>query len=227
LKELDLKVDLGYNTTNTYEIATHPSTSIDPAFGILTGSSSFSSTTVKAWNVEPQIQWNKNILAGKLSILGGATFQASDGTSYTINGFGYTNDALLEDVGSAGTLTISPTVYNQYRYNAFFARLNYNYDDKYVLNLSGRRDGSSRFGPGKQFSNFGSAGAAWIFTNESFFKDHSSFLSFGKIRASYGISGNDGIPNYGYLELYQNVGPTFLGSPTLFPNNLANANYSW
>ena len=77
------------------------------------------------------------------------------------------NDALLEDMGSATTL-ISTTSSADYKYNALFGRLNYNWQDKYILNLSGRRDGSSRFGPGNQFANFGAVGAAWIFSREDF-----------------------------------------------------------
>ena len=69
------------------------------------------------------------------------------------------------------------------------------------MNLSYRRDGSSKFGPNYKWGDFGAIGAAWIFSNESFIKNALPFLSFGKLRTSYGITGNDQIADYQYLNL--------------------------
>src|SRR5690606_38854564 len=109
---------------------------------------------------------------------------------------GYTSDALLEDITSAADITPLGAVNTRYRYNAVFGRVNYTWKKKYILNLTGRRDGSSRFGPGNRFANFGAVGAAWIFSGESWMKAL-PFLSFGKLRGSYGVSGNDQISEYG------------------------------
>src|SRR6202008_102185 len=86
-----------------------------------------------------------------------------------------------------------------YKYSAIFGRANYNWENKYLLNVSGRYDGSSKFGQDRQFHLFYAVGAAWLFSSEDFVKKAFPFLSFGKLRASYGETGNDQIPPYSYL----------------------------
>ncbi|MCG8318944.1 MAG: TonB-dependent receptor [Cytophagales bacterium] len=87
----------------------------------------------------------------------------------------------------------------EYRYNGAYLRFGYNFRGKYVLNLTGRRDSSSRFGPNNQFGNFGAIGIAWIFSEEAFIDSVPEFLSFGKLRGSYGTTGNDLIGEYQFL----------------------------
>ncbi len=105
-------------------------------------------------------------------------------------------------------------------------RLNYTYEDKYILNITGRRDGSSRFGPGKQFGNFYAAGAAWIFSQENFIQSAVPALSFGKLRGSYGLTGNDQIGNYQYLNTYTPTTYPYLGSTGLRITRLLNPDFS-
>src|SRR5690606_497112 len=110
---------------------------------------------------------------------------------------------------------------------AVYGRLGYTFKDRYLLNLTGRRDGSSRFGPGKRFGNFGAIGAAWIYSEEKWVREHLKFMSFGKLRASYGSTGNDQIGNYKYFDLYQ-INPTlYNGQSGLVPHALYNPDYSW
>jgi hypothetical protein len=103
----------------------------------------------------------------------------------------------------------------EYKYNAIFGRVNYDWQGKYFVNATFRRDGSSRFGPNNRFGNFGALGAAWVFSQEDFAKSISA-LSFGKLRASYGTNGNDQISNYLYLPLYS-TSTTYLSNPSLVP----------
>ncbi len=114
-----------------------------------------------------------------------------------------------------------------YHYNALFGRLNYNWKEKYLLNLTARRDGSSRFGPGRQFGNFGAVGAGWIFSKEKWLADRTGFLSFGKLRASYGTTGNDQIADYQYLPTYTSSGNTYQGLAGLYPTRIANPDFGW
>ena len=67
-------------------------------------------------------------------------------------------------------------------------RLNYNYAEKYLIELIGRRDGNSKFAKGHKFKNFVSASAGWGFTSEEFLKPVTSVVNFGKLRLSYGNS---------------------------------------
>jgi hypothetical protein len=157
----------------------------------------------------------------------GTTFQESIQEGETIQATGYTSDALLENILAATNVNIASSSYTQYRYAAIFGRANYTWREKYIVNLTGRRDGSSRFGPGKQFGNFGAIGLAWIFSNESFVKSGVPFLSFGKLRSSYGSTGSDAIGNYQYLNSYLSTTYPYNGSSGLVISRLANPDYSW
>lgn len=94
------------------------------------------------------------------------------------------------------------------------------------MNLTGRRDGSSRFGPENRFADFGALGVAWILSNETFLKGNRT-LSFAKLRGSYGITGNDQIGDYGYLDTYILSGNRYNGIEGLEPSRLFNPNFSW
>ncbi len=82
---------------------------------------------------------------------------------------------------------------------SYFARVNYAYSGTYLLGASIRRDGSSRFSTSKRYGTFYSGTAAWRISNEKFFKNNISFINDFKIRGSYGILGNQSIPDYLYL----------------------------
>lgn len=90
----------------------------------------------------------------------------------------------------------------QYRLISYFGRFNYNYDERFLLTATVRRDGSSRFGPAYKYGTFPSVALAWTAKNEAFLKDVKAISNL-KVRASYGITGQqDGIDNYGYLSTY-------------------------
>lgn len=225
LPGLTLKGNLGYNTVRLDETNLEPIPTRNPAY-YTTGSAEFSSNLFKSWIIEPQAEYNRTIGKGKLNILAGSTWQETVNNTSDIVAEGSTNDALLQSISSATSIRASGS-YNQYRYSALFGRIGYSWEDKYILNLTGRRDGSSRFGPGRQFANFGAAALAWIFTKENFSRYLPAFLSFGKLRASYGSSGNDQIGNYQYLDTWSSPFYPYNGTAGLFPTRLANANYGW
>src|SRR5690606_41821049 len=98
--------------------------------------------------------------------------------------------------------------------------------DRYILNLTGRRDGCSRFGVNNRFANFGAVGAAWLFSREKLM-ENSSWISFGKLRASYGIAGSDLIGDYQYLNTYAVDYDKYDGNIALYPVKLFNQDFSW
>ncbi len=128
-------------------------------------------------------------------MLAGSTYQKVSSRVTNEAAFGYPNDSVLTDVSKANTRTITPTNSN-YKYIGAFGRISFDWLNNVYLNLTGRRDGSSRFGPGSQFGNFGAVGAAWIFSNEAFFNKNMPVISYGKLRASYGVTGSDQIGDY-------------------------------
>lgn len=145
----------------------------------------------------------------------------------TLFATGFSSDALLENIAAATSVTAQQYNHSLYHYEAGFGRINFNHREKYLLNLVARRDGSSRFGPGKQFANFGAIGAGWIFSKEHFIQQRLPGLSFGKFRASYGITGNDQIGDYQYLSNWAPTPFPYDGAAGSYPQNLANPNYSW
>lgn len=88
---------------------------------------------------------------------------------------------------------------------SYFARLQYDYKGKYLLSAVVRRDGSTKFGPENRFGYFPSGSIGWVASDEDFLKDN-SFIDLLKIRASYGILGNDRIPDYRYVSLLNGEG---------------------
>lgn len=225
-KGLHLKSITGFNRIQTDIFSATTIKSLDPKSSTKTGSAVYSDNSVRTWNVEPQIEYIKTIGSGKLTALVGATFLETNTHGEDIQASGYITDILIRYLKSAPTVTSLNSRYALYRYQAFFGRLNFNWMSKYFVNLTGRRDGSSRFGPDNRFSTFGAVGAAWIFTNEGFLLDN-AILSFGKIRTSYGTTGSDQIANYQYLDSYSAAGKPYQGATALIPTQLANPNYSW
>jgi TonB-linked SusC/RagA family outer membrane protein len=229
VKNLIAKVQLGYGDLrgNAFRVISvlanrPPELANDPSV------SAYNYTEMRNINVEPQLTYRTTLFnAGTIDLLVGASYQKNETNSQLVQGFGFPNDALIRSMQSATTVS-STNDETEYRYNAAFARLTYNYEDKYLLNVSARRDGSSRFGPGKQFGNFGSLGAAWIFSEERFIKDKFKQLTFGKLRFSYGTSGNDGIGDYQYLERYTSYGSTdYQGVRPWTTRGLYNPDYHW
>jgi TonB-linked SusC/RagA family outer membrane protein len=226
IKGLHLKTNLGHTKMNLDEIKIYPTTTFDPAWGALSGYTLSSNSSIKTWIVEPQVDYQTTLSQGKLTAIIGSTFQQNIQEGQTYYAYGFTSDALLENILAASSINALEATSIQYRYNALFGRVNYDWKEKYFINATARRDGSSRFGPGKKFSNFGAIGAAWIFSKESFC-ENLAFLSYGKLRTSYGITGSDQIGDYQYLSTYSVTSAIYQGSKGLYPTRLMNPNFAW
>lgn len=224
LPDLFLRTNAGYSNVRVRENILITIASQAPS-ATATANNRKSSNSIETWIIEPQINYKRKIWNGKLDFIVGATLQNDQQNGETLNGNGITSDLLIDNLSAAPSKTAGATS-SQYKYIAAFGRLNYALKDRYFINLTGRRDGSSRFGTDRQFANFGAIGLAYIFSEESFIKNNLPFLSFGKLRGSYGITGNDQIPNYGYLETYSAT-LVYLDGSGLFPSRIANPDYSW
>lgn len=131
------------------------------------------------------------------------------------------NDMGVQNISLASTATQTNDGFSsQYGNYAYLSRLNYNYADKYLLELQGRIDGSSRFATGHKFQNYGGVSAGWVFTKENLLDGISPIVNFGKLRASWGSSGNQaaGLGEFDYLSLVK-IGTTILGLPAALQNS--------
>jgi TonB-linked SusC/RagA family outer membrane protein len=227
VKGLTLSVNGGYSRLTTQEYSASPRSAQSPQYSPI-AQATFANNNYQTINIEPQLDLKKAIGKGNLSVLLGGTYKKNLNSNDIINGYGYQNDNLLGSVAGASSLYAS-NASTVYKYDAAFGRIGYIYDHKYIVSLTGRRDGSSNFGPGRQFGAFGSAGAGWIFTEENSIKKTLSFLSYGKLSANYGTSGSDATAPYQYQAFWQpvqNIAP-FQGLAPYQPVNLYNPNYSW
>ncbi len=223
---LKFKTNLGFTTTQITQFTGTPISYYNPAYAVQTGIAQFADGSRRTWLAEPQAEYGFALRDSRFSALVGATFQQNTSHSRSLQGSGYIHDMLLENLQAASVVTVYADNYNVYRTQGFYARLNYNLYERYVLNLTARSDGSSRFGPGKRYARFGAIGAAWIFSEEPWAKGMLAFIDHGKIRASYGITGSDQIGDYGYLETYVATA-TYNGDKGLAPSRLANPDYAW
>jgi TonB-linked SusC/RagA family outer membrane protein len=192
-----------------------------------TGSSTFGNNSRSSWIIEPQLTYIKDFGRHSLDIIVGASWQENRTKYQSITGSGYTSDVLLNSLLGAATTKFDVNDEIHYRYNAFFGRIGYSWKDRYLLDISARRDGSSRFGPGNKFANFAGISGGWIFTKEPFVSENIPFISFGKIRGSYATTGNDQIKDYAYLSTYGIAGNKYHGSIAFYPTALPNPAFAW
>jgi TonB-linked SusC/RagA family outer membrane protein len=229
LPNLELRSSLGFTHYRLDSYRAMPSSARNPGLGVTPQNySNFTTNDSKrdSWIVEPQLNWSKDWNKFTLDILFGTTFQQETSEQLVQRGLGFPNNALIRNLSAAESLQIIADFDSDYRYNAVFGRANLKLLDRYILNLTGRRDGSSRFGPGKQFGNFGAIGLAWIFSEEALFGERST-LSFGKLRANLGTTGSDNIGDYRFLETYSVSGNNYDGTTILEPTGIFNPQFGW
>jgi len=175
------------------------------------------------YNTNNYLTFNKIIRSvHNIEATAGMSFQKFNTDLSYVTGEDFPVEA-LKKLASAGRITGGSTSASENAIVSYFARANYKFDNKYLLSLSGRVDGSSRFGKDNQYGFFPAASAGWVLSEENFLSS-SKTISFLKLRASYGISGSDdGFGDFGSLGLwgaakYNNVSglvPTQLPNPGL------------
>ena len=230
ISKIEIKSSFGYSILHTNDIKQNPHSSVDPFMrGSTPRSSSFVDNEIESWIVEPQFVYSSKFFGGDINALIGTTFQQKRSIGRQVAATGFTSDLLLENLGAATSVIASPSTDLEYKYNALFGRITYNHSGKYIVNLTGRRDGSSRFGPANQFHNFGAIGIAWIFSKESVIKRLLPVISFGKVRFSYGTTGNDEVGDYSFMDIYvvDPVGVPYQGAQGIIPNRMFTPDLAW
>jgi TonB-linked SusC/RagA family outer membrane protein len=170
---------------------------------------------------------NEQVLSyskGSVNALIGNTIQQNTFRQTLLNGQLFPSDNFTT-IGSAATQTGSSSKAVA-RLVSFFGKAGYTYHDKYIVDVSVRADASSRFGLNKKWGYFPSAGVAWRLGEERFIRRYNIFDEL-KIRASYGLTGNQsGVSEYASQGLWQG-GSNYLDQPGTAPFQLANPDLSW
>ena len=199
-KGLDLRTSIGVNNVEqkTDEYAGRELSFIGTNTN---GYATRASNEYTSWQFENYLTYTKDI-AEIHSITGllGISWQHIDNTGFSAGSENFSDDFFGFDNLGAGSVVRTPSS-NAFAYglNSYFGRINYGLMNKYLLTVTGRVDGSSKFGDTNRYAFFPSAALAWKVSEEDFLKE-SSTISNLKLRASYGVTGNSEIPAYGALS---------------------------
>ncbi len=131
----------------------------------------------------------------------------------------------LRKLASASEITFGSSILDQYRFTSYFTRVNYKLMNRFLFSLSGRYDGSSRFGVDNRFGFFPAGSVGWVMSDENFFDNIKNTVSFFKPRVSYGIVGNAEIGNFQHLALWE--AGAYANRGGLRPLQVANPLLGW
>ncbi|MDD2289002.1 MAG: TonB-dependent receptor [Bacteroidales bacterium] len=189
------------------------------------------------WQVENVLSYEKQFGSHFIQALVGQSAQGNMGQNLSGgNRYLQEEDPYKANMGFAtGTQeyqTASGYVYTPHRLASLFARVSYNFAERYMLQATVRRDGSSNFGLNNLYAIFPSASVGWNFTNENFLANRPQWFSTGKLRASWGKNGNESIGQFKYTTTMASGNNYPFGNPGVVntgakPNGFANADIRW
>ncbi|MBO5445485.1 MAG: TonB-dependent receptor [Muribaculaceae bacterium] len=206
------------------------------------GSSSHSSATSTSerglvWQIENILSYDKTIGAHSFSVLLGQSAKESSGQYLG----GSRNNIINYDrpwidgctgLAANGDMTVWGAPQVKSKLASYFARVSYDYDSRYMIQATVRRDGSSRFGANNHWATFPSVSAGWNIMNEHFMESSANWLNNMKLRASWGKNGNENIGNFQYVALTSTNNNAIFGNPGSItigtkPSQLANPDLRW
>lgn len=180
-----------------------------------------------SWLWENTATYGKTIGAHHFEVLGGYTVQKFRSDYTGISGSNYADDR-IQTINAALVKNNPSQDVQEWSMMSFLGRVNYDLMGRYLLSASIRRDGSSRFGSNNKWGNFPAVSLGWLVSEENFMKS-ADWLSMFKVRASYGLIGNNNIGNYTQYNVISNSNTVF-GSTTssgIRVTNLGNTELGW
>ncbi|WP_293313408.1 SusC/RagA family TonB-linked outer membrane protein [Pedobacter sp. UBA5917] len=239
LEGLNFKANLGtqtYNEKYDFYLPTSLSNGNNPPYS----TASIAAATAIAQTLsqvdqlgEFTLNYNKTFGKHKLDVLAGYSAQKTTSDLIKVSAKGFQNDNIGEitDKGAdASFFNLDNAAKSTNTLLSYFGRFSYNYAGKYFLTGSFRRDGSSRFGPLNKYGNFPSVAAGWNLSEEDFYKGFLGDQSTVKLRASWGLSGNNNIPNYRTQQEMSAPGGVVFGnaiSTAIWPNSIQDPKLGW
>jgi len=243
VKNLALKSSFNLTYTNAYGRSFHPAfylngymyNTVDQVWASSNTAMSYLWENTATYNFTLAEKNNFNIVLGQSMERDGlGAWIAGSNINLAFQGFDFaylSNAKKIDPLNT--TLTGGPNGLSQVA--SFFGRINYDYQEKYMLTAVLRADGSSNFARGHRWGYFPSVSAGWVMSSESFMKDCDSWLNFLKLRASWGQNGNQSIPNFQYLANFTSDGSMDYSFGTdkttwssgYFAGNGANPNVTW
>ncbi|MBC9929840.1 SusC/RagA family TonB-linked outer membrane protein [Chitinophaga qingshengii] len=239
LPELKLRVSGGVDNSlvryesfnNSQTLYGSKRTTLGATYGV-NGSISFSGSDT--WLNENTLTWNKRFRKKhSINVVAGMTEQGGKTSTYGFGSGNLPNESLGLSGLDEGTPMPSATRAATSLWNmvSFLGRVNYSYQSKYLFTLSYRADASSKFAEGNRWAYFPSGAVAWRFSDEKFMKGL-SVLSDGKLRLTYGLTGNNRVNDFAYMATYGlPIGSTYIFNnayqSSMIPRTIANPNLKW
>lgn len=247
VKDLNFKVNLGmqtYNEKYEYYLPTSLSSGANPPGSVqaIAAANAVARTVsqidkLAEFTLNYKKSWGKHNLDGLI----GYTAQENNRDVLAVTSRGFQNDRIEEITGKGADATYfslntgNPESDGSGKTNwtmlSYLARAVYNFDSRYYLTASFRTDGSSRFGPNNRWGNFPSISAGWNISNESFYNELLGESSTLKLRASWGLSGNNNIGNYSFLQTMAAPGGVVFGGNTvntaMWAEGIKDLNLGW
>lgn len=206
---------------------------IDPSttLGIPGGVASILTGNVNYYMGEATVSYRKDIGKHAINSVAGVTYEHFGSNSFSGNARGFALPDLSYNALGSGNAALNQLSSGRASsiLASYLARVNYTYNNKYILTASFRADGSSRFGPNNSFGYFPSGAIAWKMHEEDFIKKY-TFINELKLRVSYGAIGNQRIANYLYIPTYSISGDAIFGSSrytSIAPSRNENPDLKW
>jgi TonB-dependent starch-binding outer membrane protein SusC len=208
-KGLEFKATIGLNTENT-KLGRYIAKTLISGGGAINGLATVTNSTTENILSENYLTYTTNIGKGKLTLLGGYSYQKNEFETYTASSNNFITDSFSYYNLQAGSVARPASSNIEItELISTFGRLNFDYDGRYLFTATARRDGASAFSKNNKYAFFPSGAIGWNISKESFLKE-SKFISNLKLRASYGLTGNPGIGAYEtfakFTSVYANIG---------------------
>jgi TonB-linked SusC/RagA family outer membrane protein len=234
IEDLVLEAQYSYRKTEargTYIITPY----LTSLRGIVQGYYPASDGVTETWNrnlrnyFRGQASYSKDINLHRAKVLVGTQIENNLFTDFSASRTGFELDRYYLNNGDAKTAVANGSA-SDWAMASFYGRLNYDYDDKYLFEASGRYDGSSRFVQGQRWGFFPSVSLGWVISKEKFMEPLKDVVSFFKLRGSIGVLGNQDIGNYPYASTI-NTGYSYWIDKQLASGvaqtTLSNSNITW
>ncbi|MFD1257970.1 TonB-dependent receptor [Mucilaginibacter terrae] len=215
--ELSNKISFGVDIDNFNRSAFRPSTlpQVSPSLAVSIPTGNYRNTSLVNWVAENTLAFNKQWGQHSIKAIASVSAQRESRSSQNVSATGFPND-LVKTLNAATAISSFSSQTEEWSLLSGLTRVQYNFNDRYLLSAAVRADGSSRFGPSKKYGYFPSVSAGWNIDREKFMQDQ-KLISSLKLRASYGLTGNFQINNYAYLSVLSQSNYVFgpPGSATL------------
>ena len=229
MKGLDLKTQFGVDYHNNRDASYTPFTPRPMINQSSEGSASASNSNSLYWQEETYLTYVTDIHKHHINAMAGMSWQEYHYTSFNASDSKYIDD--FYGYYNLGSGTNRPSVgsdYDKWAMNSYFLRFAYTYKDRYSATVTGRVDGSSKFGENNKYAFFPSAGLAWNISQEDFMQDQSTISNL-KLHTSYGLTGNSEIDTYRSLARVSS-GTLLINdirAPYSYISSMANPDLKW